>query len=236
MKTLKLCFIGVCAILLMFETATAETLYFDDFEGDSELEWPDVPAITIEKDPDNPDNTVLVFDTRNDQTNADALFLEGFEDLTDYTMRAKFNIVGETAEFAAFGLIVRAELATQYMLVEPAQKRLCCGDPRENILNVFERGAAGWPIVAKADINIDLNEWHELSVTVENAKLTVSLDGKQIAEYGKVPYPKGGFGIREWKSQTLIDDVEIFDTGGSSLAVKAQDKLAVKWGALKVGQ
>lgn len=236
MKTLKLCFIGVCAILLMFESATAETLYFDDFEGDSELEWPDVPAITIEKDPDNPDNTVLVFDTRNDQTNADALFLEGFEDLTDYTMRAKFNIVGETAEFAAFGLIVRAELATQYMLVEPAQKRLCCGDPRENILNVFERGAAGWPIVAKADINIDLNEWHELSVTVENAKLTVSLDGKQIAEYGKVPYPKGGFGIREWKSQTLIDDVEIFDKGGSSLAVKAQDKLAVKWGALKVGQ
>ena len=236
MKPLKLCLMSVCAILLIFETATAETLYFDDFEGDSELEWPDVPAITIEKEPGNPDNTVLVFDTRNDQTNADALFLEGFEDLTDYTMRAKFNIVGETAEFAAFGLIVRAELATQYMLVEPAQKRLCCGDPRENILNVFERGAAGWPIVAKADIDIDLNEWHELSVTVENAKLTVSLDGKQIAEYGKVPYPKGGFGLREWKSQTLIDDVEIFDKGGSSLAVEAQDKLTLTWGMLKAGK
>ncbi len=236
MKTLKLCFIGVCAILLMFESATAETLYFDDFEGDSELEWPDVPAITIEKDPDNPDNTVLVFDTRNDQTNADALFLEGFEDLTDYTMRAKFNIIGETAEFAAIGLIVRAQSVTEYMLVEPARKRLCCGAPRENVLNVFERGAAGWPIVADPDIDIELDKWHELSVTVTDKKLTVLLDGKQIADYGKVPYPKGGFGIREWKSQTLIDDVEIFDKGGSSLAVEAQDKLSVKWGALKASQ
>ncbi len=236
MRILKLCFMSVAVILLLFQSAMAETLYFDDFEGNSELEWPDVPAITIEKEPGNPDNTVLVFDTRNDQTNADALFLEGFEDLTDYTMRAKFNIIGETAEFAAIGLIVRAQSVTEYMLVEPARKRLCCGAPRENVLNVFERGAAGWPIVADPDIDIELDEWHELSVTVADKKLTVLLDGKQIAEYGKVPYPKGGFGIREWRSQTLIDDVEIFDKGGSSLAVEARDKLAVRWGALKAGQ
>lgn len=236
MRILKLCFMSVAVILLLFQSAMAETLYFDDFEGNSELEWPDVPAITIEKEPGNPDNTVLVFDTRNDQTNADALFLEGFEDLTDYTMRAKFNIIGETAEFAAIGLIVRAQSVSEYMLVEPARKRLCCGAPRENVLNVFERGAAGWPIVADPDIDIELDEWHELSVTVADKKLTVLLDGKQIAEYGKVPYPKGGFGIREWRSQTLIDDVEIFDKGGSSLAVEARDKLAVRWGALKAGQ
>ncbi|MDE0424400.1 MAG: hypothetical protein OXN25_05990 [Candidatus Poribacteria bacterium] len=236
MRILKLCFMSVTVILLLFQSATAETLYFDDFEGDSELEWPDVPAITIEKEPGNPDNTVLVFDTRNDQTNADALFLEGFEDLTDYTMRAKFNIIGETAEFAAIGLIVRAQSVTEYMLVEPARKRLCCGAPRENVLNVFERGAAGWPIVADPDIDIELEEWHELSVTVADKKLTVLLDGKEVAEYGKVPYPKGGFGIREWRSQTLIDDVEIYDKDGSSLAVEARDKLAVKWGALKAGQ
>lgn len=233
MKTLKLCVISVCVVLLMFESTMAETLVFDDFEGNAELEWPNVPAITIEKEPGNPDNTVLVFDTRNDQTHADALFLEGFEDLTDYTMRIKFNIVGETAEFAAIGLIVRAQLASEYMLVEPAHKRICCGDPRENILNVFERGPAGWPIVAKADINIALDEWHELSVTVEDKKLTVSLDGKQIADYGKVPYPKGGFGIREWRSQTLIDDVEIYDKGGSSLAVEPHEKLTTRWGMLK---
>ena len=236
MKIQKLCAISAAIILLLFQSAMAETLYFDDFEGDSELEWPDVPAITIEKEPGNPDNTVLVFDTRNDQTNADALFLEGFEDLTDYTMRAKFNIIGETAEFAAFGMIVRAASAGEYMLVEPARKRLCCGAPRENVLNVFERGAAGWPIVADPDIDIELDQWHELSVTIADKKLTVLLDGKQIAEYGKVPYPKGGFGLREWKSQTLIDDVEIFDKNGSSLAVEAQDKLAVKWGALKASQ
>ena len=236
MRILKLCFMSVAVVLLLFQIAMAETLYFDNFEGNSELEWPDVPAITIEKEPGNPDNTVLVFDTRNDQTNADALFLEGFEDLTDYTMRAKFNIIGETAEFAAIGLIVRAQSVTEYMLVEPARKRLCCGAPRENVLNVFERGAAGWPIVADPDIDIELDKWHELSVTVADKKLTVLLDGKQTAEYGKVPYPKGGFGIREWKSQTLIDDVEIFDKDGSSLTVEAEDKLAVKWGALKAGQ
>ena len=235
MKTRTLCVVSICLILLLFETAIAETLFFDDFEGNTELEWPDVPAITIEKDPGNPDNTVLVFDTRNDQTNADALFLEGFEDMTDYTVRAKFNIIGETAEFAAFGIIVRAQLATEYMLVEAARKRLCCGDPRENILNVFERGGA-WPIVAKANIDIELDEWHELSVTVADKKLTVALDGKQIAEYGKVPYPKGGFGIREWRSETLIDDVEIFDKGGSSLAVEPRNKLAVTWGMLKADQ
>lgn len=227
--------VSVCAVFLLLGNATAKTLFFDDFEGNADLEWPDMPTLSVEKDPDNADNNVLVFDTTNDNNNVDALFLEGFEDLTDYTMRAKFNIVGETANFAAFGLIVRAELATKYMLVEPAHKRLCCGDPRENVLNVFERGEA-WPIVAQADINVDLNEWHELSVTVEDKKLTISLDGKQIAEYGKVPYPKGGFGIREWQSKTLIDDVEIFDKGGSSLAVAPRDKLTVTWGLLKAAQ
>ena len=231
----RLWIMSVCAILLLLGNATAKTLFFDDFEGNAELKWPDIPTLTVERDPGNADNNVLVFDTRNDNNNADALFLEGFEDLTDYTMRAKFNIVGETANFAAFGLIVCAETATEYMLVEPAQKRLCCGDPRENILNVFERGEA-WPIVAKADINIELDEWHELSVTVADKLLTVSLDDKQIAEYGKVPYPKGGFGIREWQSKTLIDDVEVYDKGGSSLAVAPRDKLTVTWGLLKSGQ
>ena len=231
MEIRKLCVIGVCVILLLFENAIAETLFFDDFEGNAEVKWPDIPTIKVEKDPGNPDNSVLIFDTKNDNT-ADALFLEGFEGLTDYTMRAKFNIVGETANFAAFGLIVRAQSETEYMLVEPAQKRLCCGDPRENILNVFERGEA-WPIVAKADINIKLGEWYGLSVAVANKQLTISLDGKQIAEYGKVPYPKGGFGIRVWKSETLVDNVEIFDKAGSSLAVAPQDKLTVTWGMLK---
>ncbi len=232
MNLQRLWIVSICLVLLLFGNATAKTLFFDDFEGNAEREWPDIPTLTVEKDPGNPDNNVLVFDTTNDNNNADALFLEGFEDLTDYTMRAKFNIVGETANFAAFGLIVRAASATEYMLVEPAHKRLCCGDPRENILNVFERGEA-WPIVAKGDIDIELNEWHELSVTVAAQKLTASLDGKQIAEYGKVAYPKGGFGIREWQSKTLIDDVEVFDKGGSSLAVAPHGKLPTRWGALK---
>ena len=232
MKARKLCVVIVCVTLLLLESAIAETLFFDDFEGNAELKWPDMPTIKIETDPGDPDNSVLVFDTTNDQTNVDALFLEGFEDLTDYTMQAKFNIVGGTAEFAAFGLIVRAQSVTEYMLVEPAQRRLCCGNPKENILNVFERGAA-WPIVAEGDINIELDEWHKLSVTVEDKKLTAALDGKQIAEYTKIAYPKGGFGIREWQSKTLIDDVEVFDKGGSSLAVESRDKLTLTWGMLK---
>ena len=51
MKSRKLCVVSACVILLMFESAIAETLFFDDFEGNAELKWPDVPAITIEKRP-----------------------------------------------------------------------------------------------------------------------------------------------------------------------------------------
>ena len=227
-----LCVVNLCVASLLTASATAETLFFDDFEGDAGIEWPKMPTLMVEKDPGNANNNVLVFDTTNDNTNVDALFLEGFEDLTDYTMRAKFNIVGETANFAAFGLIVRAQAISEYLLVEPANKRLCCGDPRENVVNVFERGGA-WPIVAQADVNIGINKWHELSVTVSGKTLTASVDGKQVAEHTKVAYPKGGFGIREWQSKTLIDDVEVFDKDGSSLAVEAHDKLPVTWGELK---
>jgi len=101
-KTRKLCVVTVCVILLLFESALAETLFLDDFEGNAEFKWPDMPTIKIGEDPGNPDNSVLVFDTENDQNNVDALFLEGFEDLMDYTMQAKFNIVGETSEACAY--------------------------------------------------------------------------------------------------------------------------------------
>lgn len=235
MKTQKrLWSIGLYVATSLFAGALAETLFFDDFENGLDT-WPDLPTLKVEEEPGNPDNHVLVFDTTNDNQNVDALFLEGFEDLADYTMRAKFNIVGETVNFAAFGLIARAQSVTEYMLVEPANKRLCCGDPRENVLNVFERGG-GWPIVAQADVKINLNEWHELSVTVVGKTLIASVDGKQIAEYTKVAYPKGGFGIREWQSKTVIDDVEVYDKDGSSLAVDAHDKLAITWGSLKRGR
>ncbi|MCE2413491.1 hypothetical protein J4G07_05760 [Candidatus Poribacteria bacterium] len=41
-------------------------------------------------------------------------------------------------------------------------------------------------------------------------------------------YPEG-----ESQSETLIDDVEVFDTGGSSLAIEPRDKLTITWGRLK---
>ena len=61
MRIRKLCVVSFWAILLLFGNAMAETLFFDDFEGNAEIKWPDVPAIKIEKDPGNPNNTVLVF-------------------------------------------------------------------------------------------------------------------------------------------------------------------------------
>ena len=60
------------------------------------------------------------------------------------------------------------------------------------------------------------------------------IDGKKISEYSKVAYPKGGFGLREWQSKSLLDDVEVYDAGGSSIrAVTPQGKLATTWSALK---
>ena len=96
MKTQKrLWSIGLYVAASLFAGALAETLFFDDFENGLDT-WPDLPTLKVEEEPGNPDNHVLVFDTTNDNQNVDALFLEGFEDLADYTMRAKFNIVGET--------------------------------------------------------------------------------------------------------------------------------------------
>ena len=220
--------ITLCAVSLLSGSVNAETLFFDDFEAGMD-KWPEMPTLAIDVDPDNASNHVLVFDTTNDNTNVDALFLEGFEDLTDYTMKAKFNIVGETANYAVTGFIVRAQSATEYMLVEPANNR----QGVRGILNIFERAAGQWPIVADGKVNLDMNKWYELSVTVEGENLTAYIDGKKVAEHSKVAYPKGGFGIREWQSKTLIDDVEVYDAGGSSMPVEPRGKLAVTWGELK---
>ena len=60
MRIQRLCVVSFWVALLLFGNVMAETLFFDDFEGNTEIEWPDVPAIKIEKEPGNPDNTVLV--------------------------------------------------------------------------------------------------------------------------------------------------------------------------------
>ena len=230
MKTLTLFWLVALGIaLLLVGIVMAESVFFDDFEAGAD-KWPDLPTLAIEKDPDNPGNQVLAFDTTKDNANVDALFLEGFENLTDYTMRAKFNIVGETANYAVTGILVRVKSVTEYMLIEPANKRQAV----KGILNIFERSGGNWPIVADGQIKLDLNKWYELSVTVEGKTLTAYIDGKKISEYAKVGYPKGGFGLREWQSKSLIDNVEVYDAGGSSIqAVKKQGKLATTWSTLK---
>ncbi len=116
------------------------------------------------------------------------------------------------------------------MVVEPAVNR----QGVKGILNVFDRGA-GWAIVANGQADLEMSKWHELSVTVEGKRLTASVDGKLIAEFDDVPYPSGGFGIRQWASKALYDDVEVYDAGGSDLAVEPGGKLAAAWGALKSG-
>jgi len=230
MKTLILLWlVAISMAPLLAGISMAETLFFDDFEVGAD-NWPDLPTLTVEKDPDNPGNHVLAFDTTKDNANVDALLLEEFENLTDYTMRAKFNIVEETANYAVTGLLVRAQSTTEYMLVEPANNR----QGIKGILNIFERAGGNWPIVADGQIKLDMNKWYQLSVTVEGKTLTAYIDGKKISEYSKVAYPKGGFGLREWQSKSLLDDVEVYDAGGSSIrAVKPQGKLATTWSALK---
>lgn len=219
--------VSLCVILSFAGKASAETLFFDDFE-DGLDKWPAIPSIIEEVDPDNPNNHVLAFDTTADTANPDALFLEGYENLEDYTMRARFNIVGETASYAVAGLIVRASSAASYMLVEAAVNR----QGVTGILNIFDSGA-GWPILGDGEVDLEMNKWYELSVTVRGKNITASVDGNLIAEYDDLAYPAGGFGIREWMAKTLYDDVEVYDAGGSTMSVEARGKLSATWGSLK---
>ncbi|MFC1718288.1 family 16 glycoside hydrolase [Candidatus Poribacteria bacterium] len=225
-----LCMVGLCVGLLFSGNAMAKTLFFDDFEAGAD-KWPAMPTLSIEEDPDKPGNSVLAFDAIADNANVDAFFMEGYEELTDYTMKARFNIVGESANYAVAGLIVRAEAVGQNMVIEPAVNRQ--GVPQ--MVNVFDRGAA-WAIVADGEAELEMNKWYELSVTVADVNLTVFVDGKLVAEFNDVPYAKGGFGIRQWASKALYDDVEVYDAGGSDMSpVEPGGKLTTAWGALRTG-
>lgn len=229
--TTLFCVIGLCIGSFFSGNAMAKTLFFDDFEAGID-NWPVMPTLSIEEDPEQAGNSVLAFDAIDDGANVDALFIEGNEDLENYTMSARFNIVGETANYAVAGLIVRAPSVDQNMVVEPAANR----QGVTGIVNVFDRGA-GWAIVADGQIELEMNKWYELSVTVEGTKLTVSIDGELIAEFDDVPYPAGGYGIRQWASKALYDDVEVYDTGGSDVQpVEPMGKLTAAWGALKTGE
>lgn len=221
--------VSLCVVSLILNTAAAKTLFFDDFESGLD-KWPELPTLSVDKEPDNPGNHVLVFDTTNDNANVDALFLEGFEDLTDYTIRAKVNIVGG-GDITAIALIVRAQGVENYVCAELATKRA----EVEGILNLFERGPK-WPIVAFGKVDVDVDTWYELALAAKGNTITGYLDGKKVLEYSDAKYPKGGFGIREWTSKSLIDNVEVFDTGGSDIQpVKPRGKLSVVWGTLKTG-
>ena len=108
-----LCLPCVLLLLLVAVNVDGKTLYYDDFDGTKgdwkPLEWPKLETIKVEKEVDNPNNKALTFDTRNaGGALADALFIDGNEDMTDYTMKLRFRIIEETDQFAAAGIIVRA--------------------------------------------------------------------------------------------------------------------------------
>lgn len=219
--------VSLCIMVLLIAVmiADAETLFFDDFE-DGLDKWPDLAQLTIDTDPEKAGNNVLVVDPAGG--GVDALIMDGFENADDYTMTARFNIIKETADYSVAGLIVRAQTETTYMLVEPANNR----QGVKGIVNVFERGAA-WPIVADGPFDIQMNQWYDIAVAVSKDVLTVSIDDTEIAEYDSVAYPQGGFGIRQWQATALFDDIEVFDSDGSSLSVDPQQKLTTTWASVK---
>ena len=172
------------------------------------LNGPNWRPYKVEKEVGNPNNTALTFDTRAaGGASADALFIDGNEDMSDYTMKLRFRIIEETANFAAAGIIVRAPTPQTYICAEAANKRNCCGqNPPNNIVNVFERGD-GWPIVANAKVEIPLNKWVDYAVTAKGKSITVYVNDKEVCGYNEALYAEGGFGIRIWKTKVLIDNV-----------------------------
>ena len=103
----------VFLLLLVAFNIDGKTLYYDDFDGTKgrwkALEWPKMETIKVEKEVGNPENMALTFDTRAvGGALADCLFIDGNEDMSDYTMKIRFRIMEETDKFAAAGIIVRA--------------------------------------------------------------------------------------------------------------------------------
>ena len=227
----------VLLLLLVAFNIDGKTLYYDDFDGTKgdwkPLEWPKLETIKVEKEVGNPENMALTFDTRNaGGALADALFIDGNEDMSDYTMKIRFRIIEETDKFAAAGIIVRAAGPQTYICAEAANKRNCCGqNPPHNIINVFE--VPGWKIVADTKVEIPLNKWVDYAVTAKGKSITVYVNDEEVCGYNNALYAKGGFGLRIWKTKVLIGNVEIFDSDGSSMAVDAGGKLATVWSQIK---
>ena len=87
--------------------------------------------------------------------------------------------------------------------------------------------------MADAKVEIPLNKWVDYAVTVKGKSITVYVNDKEVCGYNNALYAKGGFGLRIWKTKVLIDNVENFDSDGSSLAVDAGGKLATVWSQIK---
>ena len=82
-------------------------------------------------------------------------------------------------------------------------------------------------------MEIPFNKWVDYAVTAKGKLITVYVNDKEVCGYNKALYVKDGFGIRIWKTKVLIDNVEIFDPDGSSLAVDAGGKLTTIWSQIK---
>ena len=70
--------------------------------------------------------------------------------------------------------------------------------------------AKQWPRTKCLPIEILLDKWVDYAVTT-----------------------KAGFGVPVWANKVLIDNIEIFDSDGSSMAVDAGGKLAAVWAQIK---
>jgi len=192
------CVLRLSCIFLLYVAFNIDgkTLYYDDFDGTKgrwkPLEWPKLETIKVEKEVGNPENMALTFDTRNaGGALADALFIDGNEDMTDYTMKLRFRIIEETDKFAAAGIMVRAAGPKCYICAEAANKRNCCGqNPPHNIINVFE--VPGWKIVADTKVEIPLDKWVDYVVIAKDKSITVYVNDKEVCGYNKALYAKVG--------------------------------------------
>ena len=102
------------------------------------LERPKLETIKVEKKVGNPNNTALTFDMRNAGGDlADALFIDGNEDMADYTMKLRFRVIEETDKFAVAGIIVRTAGLKGCICAEAANKRNCCGQDPPIISSMF---------------------------------------------------------------------------------------------------
>ena len=155
--------------------------------------------------------------------------LIGEEDWDDYTIEAKVRL----DEHNWAGIVFRAESEMEYYVYYL--------NVPNNKTELWRHKEGGWAardniaqIPAVEKVKIENGEWIDMKVVVEGSEFQIHLNGKLQGEHEDNTYKTGQVGVWAWETEASFDDFTVYgDNIVDTLAVDANDKLAMTWGRLK---